>query len=129
MRKSLLTALLAATLLAMPTAFSPKSDAANPLRQNPPAAGKRPTPLPNYDIRLADGGEFTDTDLSSNVGRQKAANGASVALQTRASAVESFRASLGARAQRLRAEVNGAGALKNFFVEGDALSEPQSDLP
>ncbi len=131
MRKSLLTALLAAALLAMPTAFSPKSDAANPLRQDAPAAGKRPQPLANYDIRLAGRGEFVDTDLSAPAAavRQKAANGASVALQTRASAVESFRASLGERAHRLRAEANEAGALKNFFVEGDALSEPQADVP
>ena len=130
MRKSLLTALLAAALLATPTAFSTKSNAANPLRQNrPTAGGNSPTPLSNYDIRLAGRGEFADTDLSAPVGRQKAANGLSVALQTRASAVDSFRAGLGARAHRLRAEVNEAGALKNFFVEGDALSEPQADIP
>jgi Zn-dependent metalloprotease len=130
MRKSLLTALLAAALLAMPTAFSTKSDAANPLRQDAPAAaGRRPTPLPNYDIRLAGRGEFADTDLGVPSGRQKVASSASVALQTRASAVDTFRAGLGSRAGRLRAEVNEAGALKNFFVEGDALSEPRADLP
>jgi Zn-dependent metalloprotease len=129
MRKSLLTALLVAALLATPAAFSTKSNAANPPRQDAPAAGTRPDTLPNYDIRLADRGEFADTDLSAPAGRQKAANGASVALQTRATAVDNFRASLGARAQRLRAEVNEAGALKNFFVEGDALSAPRADLP
>ena len=29
----------------------------------------------------------------------------------------------------LRAEVNEAGALKNFFVDGGALSAPQSNAP
>lgn len=129
MRKLLLSALLAAALLATPTAFTNRSNAANPLRQDAPAVGNRPQPLPNYDVRLAGRGEFNDIDLSAPAGRQKAANGASVALQTRASAVESFRAGLGARAHRLRAEANESGALKNFFVEGEALSGPQADLP
>ena len=130
MRKSLLTALLAFALLAMPTAFSVKSDAANPPRQDTPAGGNRPTPLPNYDIRLDHRDEFDDTELNTNHGRQRAAGSANAALRGRASAVENFRAGLGAqRGRNLRAEVNEAGALKNFFVEGAALSAPQSDLP
>ncbi|MFN2416039.1 MAG: M36 family metallopeptidase [Pyrinomonadaceae bacterium] len=130
MRKSLLTALLGFALLATPVAFSTKSDAANPLRQDAPAAGNRPTPLPNYDIRLANRDEFADTELNSNAGRQRAAGSQNAALRARASAVENFRAGLGAqRARNLRAEVNEAGALKNFFVEGAALTGPQSDLP
>jgi Zn-dependent metalloprotease len=130
MRKSLLTALLGFALLATPLAFSTKSDAANPLRQNPPPAGNRPTPLPNYDIRLANRDEFDDTELNTNSGRQRAAGSANAALRARAAAVENFRAGLGAqRARNLRAEVNEAGALKNFFVEGAALSGPQSDVP
>ena len=130
MRKSMLTALLGLALLATPFAFSTKSGAANPLRQNEPAAGNRPTPLPNYDIRLANRDEFDDTELNTNAGRQRAAGSLNAALRSRASAVENFRAGLGAqRGRNLRAEVNEAGALKNFFVDGAALTGPQSDLP
>jgi hypothetical protein len=129
MRKSLLAALLGFALLATPVAFTIKSDAANLLRQDAPAAD-RPTPLPNYDIRLADRTEFAETELNTNAGRQKAARSANAALQSRASAVESFRASLGAeRARNLRAEVNETGALKNLFVDGAALSGPRAGLP
>jgi extracellular elastinolytic metalloproteinase len=132
MRKSLLAGLLGVALLVAPAAFSTKSDAANPVRRNPAAAPTRnaPTPLANYDIRLAGRGEFADSDLSSNAGRQRAAAAGSAAVRARASAVEGFRASLRpASAQNLRAEANEAGALKNFFVEGAALSGPQADLP
>ena len=130
MRKSLLTALLAAALLATPTAFSTRSDAANALRQDAPAAGNRPEPLPNYDVRLANRDEFQDTELNTDAGRQRAAGSLNAALRARASAVENFRAGLGAKARRnVRAEVNEAGALKNFFVEGAALSAPQSNAP
>ena len=99
MRKSLLTALLGFALLVTPFAFSTKSDAANPLRQNVPTAGNRPTPLPNYDIRLVGRGEFTEVELNTNAGRQKAAGSPNAALQSRASAVENFRASLGPKAR------------------------------
>src|SRR5829696_467864 len=130
MRKSLLTALLAAALLATPAAFSTRSDAANPLRQDAPAAGNHPGPLPNYDIRLAYRDEFDDTELNTDAGRQRAAGGANAALRARAAAVENFRAGVGARRGRnLRAEVNEAGALKNFFIDGAALSGPQSNTP
>ncbi|MBV9926188.1 MAG: M36 family metallopeptidase [Acidobacteria bacterium] len=131
MRKSLLTALLAAALLAAPTAFSTRTDAArNPVRQDADAASNRPTPLPNYDIRLGGRNEFNDTDLSAPAAaRQKLMAAASAPAQSRATAVESFRAGLGAHAGRLRAEVNEAGALKNFFVEGEALSGPQAGAP
>ena len=130
MRKSLLTALLGFALLATPVAFSPKSDAANPLRQDAPAAGNRPTALPNYDIRLANRDEFDDTELNTNAGRQRGAGSLNATLRSRASAVENFRAGLGAqRGRNLRAEVNEAGALKTFFVDGGALTGPQSDLP
>jgi hypothetical protein len=117
-----------AALLVTPVAFSTRSDAASPLRQNTPAAGPR-TPLPNFDIRLAGRGEFNDTELNTNAGRQRAAGSANAALRARAAAVENFRAGLGAAGARLRAEVNEAGALKNFFVEGGTLSAPRSDLP
>lgn len=140
MRKSLLTGLLCVALLAAPVVFSTKSNAANSIRRNVnttlrqslPAASSRarPAPLPNYDIRLAGRGEFTDTDVSSTAGVQRAVASGSAAVRTRASAVESFRAGLSARAAgHLRAEVNEAGAMKNFFMEGATLSAPQADLP
>jgi Zn-dependent metalloprotease len=133
MRKSLLTGLLGAALLIAPVVFSTKSDAANPLRPKPPAAAtpRAPrTPLPNYDIRLAGRGEFADTDVSTRSRAQSALASGNAALRSRASEVENFRAALGARgAEHLRAEVNEAGALKNFFVDGAALTGPQADLP
>ena len=90
-------------------------------------AGRRAT-LPNYDIRLDGRGEFTDVDLSTASGNRGALQAVGGAVQARASAVDNFRAGLSAEASRnLRAEVNEAGAMKNFFIDGAALSEPQSD--
>jgi Zn-dependent metalloprotease len=87
--------------------------------------------LPNYDVRLAGKGEFTDVDLNSTAGSaQRAAQNKGVAVRARASAVDNFRASLSPRAaQNLRAVVNESGAMKNFFIDGATLSEPQSDTP
>jgi Zn-dependent metalloprotease len=133
MRKSLLTALLGVALIVTPAAFSTKSDAASALRRSrtgTPQARPRPTPLPNYDIRLAGRGEFADSALNSPAVTQSAVKNGSPALRARASAVEDFRASLNAKAARnLRAEVNESGALKNLFIEGATLSEPQADIP
>jgi Zn-dependent metalloprotease len=135
MRKSLLTGLLGVALLITPVLFSTKSNAANPLRGKTPAAApappsSRPAPLPNYDIRLAGRGEFTDTDVSSTASAQRAVASASAPVKSRASAVESFRAGLSAKAAgHLRAEVNESGAMKNFFIDGATLSAPQSDMP
>src|SRR6185503_5885831 len=59
-------------------------------------------------------------------GRQAAMQNA--LTRSRASAVGQFRSSLAAeKAANLRAVVNEAGAMKNFFIDGAALSEPQSD--
>src|SRR6185503_18468018 len=45
-----------------------------------------------------------------------------------AAAVEQLRSSLATeKAANLRAVINEAGAMKNFFIDGDTLSEPQSD--
>jgi Zn-dependent metalloprotease len=86
--------------------------------------------LPNYDIRLAGRGEFTDYNLSSGVGARDAAQKGDAALLARSSEVDNFRASLKPEAaQNLRAEVNEAGAMKNFFIDGAALSEPRWDTP
>src|SRR5919112_1964463 len=107
MRKSLLTGLLGVSLLILPVLFSAKSDAANPLQPKAPAAATPRTspkaPLPNYDIRLAGRGEFTDTDVSTKARAQSAISSASAAVRSRASAVENFRAGLSAHgAEHLR---------------------------
>jgi Zn-dependent metalloprotease len=82
--------------------------------------------LPNFDVRLADRGEFNEMDLSSPSGKQAAMQNAST--RSRASAVEQFRSSrVPEKAANLRAVVNEAGAMKNFFIDGGTLSDPQSD--
>ncbi|HET6853263.1 MAG TPA: M36 family metallopeptidase, partial [Pyrinomonadaceae bacterium] len=99
-----------------------KSDAA----QQRTATGFASHALPNFDIRLADRGEFNDMDLSSTSGKQAAMQNART--RSRSSAVEQFRSSLTAEhAKNLRAVVNEAGAMKNFFIDGGTLSEPRSD--
>jgi Zn-dependent metalloprotease len=88
---------------------------------------KRDT-LPNYDIRLAGRNEFTDVDLNSNADKQNLAEGGDTARAERSSSVDNFRANLNPEAaQNLRAVVNESGAMKNFFIDGATLSEPQSD--
>lgn len=82
--------------------------------------------LPNFDIRLVDRGEFNDMDLGSPSGKQSAMQNA--LTRSRAAAVDQFRSSLATEhAVNLRAVVNEAGAMKNLFVDGGALSEPRSD--
>ncbi|HET9788757.1 MAG TPA: hypothetical protein VFP47_16580, partial [Pyrinomonadaceae bacterium] len=103
-----------------------KSDAAQPQTsagspQAPPRRG-----LPNFDIRLSGRREFDDMDLNSTSGRQAAMQNARTRF--RASAVGQFRSSLAKeKAANLRAVVNEAGGMKNFFIDGDTLSEPRSD--
>ena len=88
--------------------------------------GLRTGPLPNYDIRLANKGEFTDYDLTSPAGKQSAAT--NVAAKARSSAVDRFKSKLTPDvAAKLRATVNETGAMKNIFIEGASLSEPRSD--
>ncbi|HEU4594178.1 MAG TPA: M36 family metallopeptidase, partial [Pyrinomonadaceae bacterium] len=94
----------------------------------------RPT-LPNFDIRLVDKGEFTDSDVSVVEDAPSAAIAipnllkSQQARQARASAVEKFRASRPDAGRNLRAIANETGSMKNFFIEGATLSEPQADLP
>ena len=130
MRKSLFVGVLG-TLLAVVSLFPfLKSDAAHaPGQKRVFTVGPRiPATLPNYDIRLVDKGEFTDYDLNSAAGAQSAAR--DVSTQARAAAVEQFRANLKPEnSGNVRAIVNEAGALKNFFIDGATLSEPQSDTP
>ena len=100
------------------------SDAAQP--QTPPGAAKSSRALPNFDIRLNNRSEFNDIDLNSPSGKQAALQNA--VTRSRSSAVDQFRSSLAAENHRnLRAVVNEAGAMKNFFIDGDTLSEPRSD--
>jgi Zn-dependent metalloprotease len=82
--------------------------------------------LPDFDIRLNGRGEFEDVDLSSPAGKQAAMQ--SAATRSRAAAVDQFRSSRASeKAANLRAVVNEAGAMKNFFIDGGTLSDPQSD--
>src|SRR5215216_4757373 len=103
-----------------------KSDAAQQRTPIGPPQGSAGRGVPNFDIRLTGRGEFVDMDLSSTSGKQAAMQNA--VTRPRASAVGQFRSSLAAeKAANLRAVVNEAGAIKNFFIDGGTLSEPQSD--
>ena len=103
-----------------------KSDAAQQRTSIGSPQGSARRALPNFDIRLTGRGEFNDMDLSSTSGKQAAMQNART--RSRASAVGQFRSSLKAeKAANLRAVVNEAGAMKNFFIDGATLSEPQSD--
>ena len=98
-----------------------KSDAAQQR-----TVGSTSRALPNFDIRLSGRGEFNDIDLSSPSGKQAATQNA--LTRSRASAVEQFRSTRAfEHAKNLRAVVNEAGAMKNFFIDGGTLSEPRSD--
>src|ERR1051325_3560406 len=103
-----------------------KSDAAPQRTVTRSPQGSAGRALPNFDIRLTDRGEFNDMDLSSPSGRLAAMQNART--RSRASAVEQFRSSHAAeKPANLHAVVNEAGAMKNFFIDGGTLSEPQSD--
>jgi len=122
-RKLLVLAVLGAALAAASMFPLRKSDAAHSLRLT--GAGSAPA-LPNFDIRLAEKGEFADYDLTSTEGKERATQNA--VTRARVSAVERFRSSSKSEAvENLRAVVNEAGALKNFFIDGATLSDPQSD--
>ena len=129
MRKLLLLVLVGVALAAASMFPTHKSDAARKQQQGEtPSGGLVRTPLPNYDVRLAGKGEFTDVDLNAPADMQSAQMQAERAtLQARVSAVDGFRAKLSPDAARnLRAEINEAGALKNFFVDGAPLAAPRS---
>ena len=125
-RKILIFAVLAVAAAAAMVSPLWKSDAAQQPTSIfvPQASAGRA--LPNVDIRLIGRGEFNDMDLSSTSGRQAAMQNARA--RSRASAVEQFRSSLRPEhAANVRAVVNEAGGMKNFFIDGGTLSEPQSD--
>ena len=134
MHKRVLVVLLGIALAAASMFPLTKSDAARapqpqPLPTTPARAGR--ATLPDYDVRLDGRGEFTDVDYSSRAnGRSAGVQGATLAAQARATAIDNFRARLDPEtAQNLRAVVNEAGAMKNFFIDGVPLSEAQSDTP
>src|SRR5688572_4188131 len=103
-----------------------KSDAAQQQTSNVSVQRSTARALPNFDIRLTDRAEFNDMDLSSTSGKQAALQ--NVRTRARSAAVEQFRSALKAEhAKNLRAVVNEAGAMKNFFIDGATLSEPRSD--
>src|SRR5688572_972246 len=92
-----------------------KSDAAQQQTSNVSVQRSTARALPNFDIRLTDRAEFNDMDLSSTSGKQAALQ--NVRTRARSAAVEQFRSALKAEhAKNLRAVVNEAGAMKNFFI-------------
>src|SRR5688572_204207 len=125
MRKSLFVSLLG-LVLAVGSMFPfLKSDAANKNNNLAGAGRSSSRALPNFDIRLGEGGEFVDLDLNANAALSAAQNPGAAA---RATAFEHFRAGLGPeKAANLRGSVNHTGAIKNLFVDGAPLSAPQSD--
>lgn len=127
-RKLLVLALLGVALAAASMFPLSKSDAARTLQQSDGSGGiqAQGRALPNFDIRLADRGEFLDYDLTSTADKQRATQNA--ATRARVLAFDQFRSSSKSEAvQNLRAVVNEAGAMKNFFIDGATLSEPQAD--
>jgi Zn-dependent metalloprotease len=83
-------------------------------------------PLPDFDIRLSEKGEFQDYDLNSAAGKQSAAQRTSTSAA--ASAVEQFRTATKA-GNNLRATANETGAMKNIFIDGGVLSLPSAAKP
>ncbi len=132
MRMKLIVGLLGLAFLAAAMFPFNRSDAARAKAkaaqalQNPRAGGPEGKGLENFDIRLADRDEFSDYDLISSQGRERANQKASV--RARIPAVDQFRGNSKEKAKNnLRAIANETGAMKHFFIDGDTLSEPQSD--
>jgi Zn-dependent metalloprotease len=133
MRKSLLIGLLGfvlavSSMIPLTTSGSTQASQQKGGSRSSQAKTRQRTTLPNYDIRLADESGFMDYDVRP----EAAAKGAvqSAAARARVSSVEAFRANLKpADAENLRAIANEAGAMKSFFIEGAALSAPESGAP
>jgi Zn-dependent metalloprotease len=133
MRTRLFVGLLGTLLIVAAIFPFLKSNAANPSQDRAPRATPRKAPsktssrLPNFDIRLVEKGEFTEYDLNPPSTTSDSAKNAPEQARA-ASVIDNFRASLNATdSQNLRAVVNEAGAMKNFFIDGAPLSEPRSD--
>ncbi|HEX3186634.1 MAG TPA: M36 family metallopeptidase [Pyrinomonadaceae bacterium] len=125
-RKILIFTVLAAAAAVATVLPLWKSDAAQQRTSIGSPNGSAGRALPAFDIRLAGRGEFNDMDLSSTGGKQAAMQNART--RSRVLAVDEFRSSHASeKAANLRAVLNEAGAMKNFFIDGATLSEPQSD--
>jgi Zn-dependent metalloprotease len=125
-RKFLVLILLGAGVVGISMVLSQKSDAARALQPSPlTPTQSNAARLSNFDIRQAGRGEFVDLDLTSASDRKLA--GQNLAATARAAAFDQFRSARSEHAQNMRAVVNEAGAMKNFFIDGGTLSEPQSD--
>jgi len=128
MRKILVLAFLGASVAAASLFPIQKSGAQKAQRQDvrtdPIATNFKP--LPDFDIRLGESGEFADDDISSTTSKQQSLR-TNRAL-ARATALEQFRGRLNNEDRHnLRAVVNDTGAIKNLFVDGGALSEARSE--
>jgi len=125
-RKILIFIVLVVTAVAAIVFPLSNSDAAHQQPSGGSQQGSARRALPNFDVRLFGRGEFNDMELNSTAGAQAAMQNAR--RRSRASAVGQFRSTLATeKAANLRAIVNEAGAMKNFFIDGATLSEPRSD--
>jgi Zn-dependent metalloprotease len=127
MRKTLFIGLLGLTL-AFAVLFPLTRSGAQRGRTGPKPIADRPQnqPLPNFDVRLQGRGEFSDFELTSPTGKDRALQNTSA--RARVGALDAFRESFAPDvAENLRATANETGAIKNMFVEGAALSAPESD--
>ena len=128
MRKILVLAFLGASVAAASLFPIQKSGAQKVQRQDvrtdPIATSFKP--LPDFDSRLGESGEFTDDDISSTTSKQQSLR--TNRARARATALEQFRGRLNNEDRHnLRAVVNDTGAIKNVFVDGGALSEARSE--
>ena len=128
MRKILVLAFLGASIAAASLFPTQKSGAQKVQRQDVrtdpiPTSAK---PLPDFDIRLGESGEFADDDISSTTSKQQSLR--TNRARAGATALEQFRGRLNNEDRHnLRAVVNDTGAIKNLFVDGGALSEAISE--
>ena len=133
MRKRVFIGFLSVALMAVSMFPFIRSNAALAPRPKAATTGSqrvKSATLPNYDVRLAERGEFTDIDLSSPSNIRSASENSDRAIRSRALAVEKFRSALSPDlAKNVHAMVNESGVMKNFFIDGSKLSEPRSDTP
>ena len=128
MRKILVLAFLGASVAAASLFPIQKSGAQKTQRQDVRTDPIRTSvkPLPDFDIRLGESGEFADDDISSTTNKQQSLR--TNRARARSTVLEQFRGRLNNEDRHnLRAVVNDTGAIKNLFVDGGALSEARSE--
>ena len=128
MRKILVLAFLGASVAAASLFPIQKSGAQKTQRQDVRTDPIRTSvkPLPDFDIRLGESGEFADDDISSTTSKQQSLR--TNRARARSTVLEQFRGRLNNEDRHnLRAVVNDTGAIKNLFVDGGALSEARSE--